>query len=32
MRYFLDTEYDGFGGRLISLALYPKMAARSFTW
>ena len=21
MRYFLDTEYDGFGGRLISLAL-----------
>ena len=23
MRYFLDTEYDGFGGRLISLALVP---------
>lgn len=24
MRYFLDTEYDGFGGRLISLALVPE--------
>jgi hypothetical protein len=23
VRYFLDTEYDGFGGRLISLALVP---------
>jgi hypothetical protein len=23
MRYFLDTEFDGFGGRLISLALVP---------
>ena len=24
MRYFLDTEYDGFGGQLISLALVPE--------
>lgn len=24
MRYFLDTEYDGFGGRLISLGLVPE--------
>lgn len=24
MRYFLDTEYDGFGGALISLALVPE--------
>ena len=24
MRYFLDTEYDGFAGRLISLALVPE--------
>ena len=24
MRYFLDTEYDGFGGRLLSLALVPE--------
>ena len=24
MRYFLDTEYDGFGGPLISLALVPE--------
>jgi hypothetical protein len=24
VRYFLDTEYDGFGGRLISLALVPE--------
>lgn len=23
MRYFLDTEYDGFGGPLLSLALVP---------
>lgn len=23
MRYFLDTEYNGFGGALISLALVP---------
>ena len=24
MRYFLDTEYDGFGGALLSLALVPE--------
>ena len=24
MRYFLDTEFDGVGGRLISLALVPE--------
>lgn len=24
MRYFLDTEYDGWGGALISLALVPE--------
>jgi hypothetical protein len=24
MRYFLDTEYNGFGGSLISLALVPE--------
>ena len=24
MRYFLDTEYDGFGGKLLSLALVPE--------
>lgn len=24
MRYYLDTEYDGFGGALISLALVPE--------
>ncbi|MBU0557078.1 MAG: hypothetical protein KKD64_00400 [Alphaproteobacteria bacterium] len=24
MRYFLDTEYNGFGGALISLALVPE--------
>ena len=24
MRYFCDTEYDGFGGALISLALVPE--------
>lgn len=24
MRYFLDTEYNGFGGALISLALAPE--------
>ena len=24
MRYFLDTEYNGFGGGLISLALVPE--------
>jgi hypothetical protein len=27
MRYFLDTEYDGFGGPLISLALVPEDGA-----
>jgi hypothetical protein len=24
MRYFMDTEYNGFGGQLISLALVPE--------
>jgi hypothetical protein len=24
MRYFLDTEYNGFGGELISIALVPE--------
>ncbi|WP_260483294.1 hypothetical protein [Sphingomicrobium flavum] len=24
MRYFCDTEYDGFGGKLLSLALVPE--------
>jgi len=24
MRYFLDVEYNGFGGDLISLALVPE--------
>jgi len=24
MRYFLDTEFNGFGGQLISLALVPE--------
>ena len=24
MRYFLDTEFDGFGGTLLSLALVPE--------
>ena len=24
MRYFLDTEFNGFGGELISLALVPE--------
>lgn len=23
-RYFMDTEYNGFGGQLISLALVPE--------
>ncbi|MFT4027066.1 MAG: hypothetical protein QM676_09740 [Novosphingobium sp.] len=27
MRYFLDAEYNGFGGALISLALVPEDAA-----
>jgi len=31
MRYFLDAEFNGFGGQLISLALVPEdMAAESF--
>jgi hypothetical protein len=24
VRYFLDTEYNGFGGSLLSLALVPE--------
>ena len=28
MRYFLDTDFNGFGGALISVALVPGMAAR----
>ncbi|MGH6653052.1 MAG: hypothetical protein ACREB7_18180 [Sphingopyxis sp.] len=27
MRYFLDTEFNGFGGELISIALVPENAA-----
>ena len=27
MRYFCDTEYDGFGGALISIALVPEDGA-----
>ncbi len=27
MRYFLDTEYDGWGGKLISLALVPEQGS-----
>ncbi|WP_118855799.1 hypothetical protein [Sphingomonas mesophila] len=30
MRYFLDTEYDGFGGALISLALVPEDGSEEF--
>ena len=30
MRYFLDTEYDGFGGRLLSLALVPEDGGEEF--
>lgn len=30
MRYFLDTEYDGFGGPLISLALVPEDGGEEF--
>ena len=30
MRYFLDTEYDGFGGPLISLALVPEDGSEEF--
>lgn len=30
MRYFLDTEYDGFGGALLSLALVPDDGSEEF--
>lgn len=30
MRYFLDTEYDGFGGTLLSLALVPEDGSEEF--
>jgi hypothetical protein len=30
MRYFLDTEYDGFGGTLLSLALVPADGSEEF--
>ena len=30
MRYFLDTEYDGFGGTLQSLALVPEDGGEEF--
>jgi hypothetical protein len=30
MRYFLDTEYDGFGGMLLSLALVPEDGSEEF--
>ena len=30
MRYFLDTEYNGFGGSLISLALVPEDGGDEF--
>jgi hypothetical protein len=30
MRYFLDTEYNGFGGALISLALVPEDGSEEF--
>ncbi|CAN5173617.1 hypothetical protein BH10PSE12_BH10PSE12_20080 [soil metagenome] len=30
MRYFLDTEYNGFGGELISLALVPETGDQEF--
>ncbi|WP_041391904.1 hypothetical protein [Sphingobium sp. SYK-6] len=30
MRYFLDTEYNGFGGTLISLALVPEHGDQEF--
>lgn len=30
MRYFLDTEYDGFGGSLLSLALVPEDGGEEF--
>ena len=30
MRYFLDTEYNGFGGALLSLALVPDDGGEEF--
>lgn len=30
MRYFLDTEFNGFGGELISLALVPEYDDQEF--
>ncbi|BAV65741.1 3'-5' exoribonuclease [Sphingobium cloacae] len=30
MRYFLDTEFNGFGGELISLALVPEYGDQDF--
>ena len=30
MRYFLDCEYDGFGGALLSLALVPEGGSEEF--
>ena len=30
MRYFLDTEYTGYGGELISLALVPEYGDQEF--
>ena len=30
MRYFLDTEFNGFGGSLISLALVPEHGDQEF--
>ena len=30
MRYFLDTEYNGFGGFLLSLALVPEDGSEEF--
>ena len=30
MRYFLDTEFNGFGGTLISVALVPEQRGSRF--
>nr|MBA4771246.1 hypothetical protein [Sphingobium sp.] len=30
MRYFLDTEFNGFGGTLISVALVPEHGDQEF--
>jgi len=30
VRYFLDTEYNGFGGALLSLALVPEDGSEEF--